>query len=187
MKKSCFFLTSIIILYSFKEIQNEEKIIWNKSLALTWQNFKSKPDITSKLVALSTCKINTDVKVKDDSDSIEFTIKSYFLSYDSWVKATEKNDYLLKHEQGHFDLNEVYARRIRQELMVTKFKLGTLPVVFREITTKFFKELNAMQLLYDSETVHSQDKSRQEEWDIKIYEQLKKLEQYSSSTIVVPY
>lgn len=187
MKKGLIFLSTIVILYSFIEKHNKEKIIWKRSQVLTWKDFASKPDNTSKKAALSSCKINANNKVKDDSDSIEFTVESCFVPDESWVKAIEKNDHLLKHEQGHFDLNEVYARKIRQELSVTKFKLGTLPVVFREIYTKHFKELNSMQDLYDSETAHSQLKNKQTEWELKIDALLKTLEQYSSSTIVVPY
>lgn len=187
MKKGFIFLSTIVILYSFIEKDNEEKIIWKRSQILTWKDFMSKPDNNSKLAAISTCRIIVNNKVKDDSESIEFTVESFFVPDESWVKIIEKNDHLLKHEQGHFDLNEVYARKIRQEISATKFKLGTLPVVLREIYTKHFKELNTIQDLYDLETAHSQLKNKQTEWDFKIDTLLKKLEQYSYSTIVVPY
>jgi len=187
MKNILIFLFGIASLYSFKTIQKEDKVIWKNSQALVWQNFKSQSDNGSKLSALSACKITTKNSVRDDTDSIEFIIESYFVSNESWVKSSEKNDYLLKHEQGHFDINEIYARRIREELKKIKFTLGNLNVVFKNIVAKHFKELNATQELYDSETSHSKDKKKQEGWNIKISNQLKELNSYSSSNIVVAY
>ncbi|OFY83920.1 MAG: hypothetical protein A3F72_07945 [Bacteroidetes bacterium RIFCSPLOWO2_12_FULL_35_15] len=187
MKNILILLTTIITLYSFKRLESEDKVAWKNSQTLTWQNFKAQADNASKLAALSTCKISTKNNVRDDSDSIEFIIESYFVSNESWVKSSEKNDYLLKHEQGHFDLNEIYARQIRKELTKTKFTLGTLNLVFKDIVKKYFNQLNAVQELYDSETKHSKDKKKQEEWNIKISTQLKELNLYSPSIIVVPY
>ena len=46
----------------------------------------------------------------------------------SWVDSTKKSAYLLSHEQYHFNITEYWVRKMRKDMLTTKF------------TTKNFKE-----------------------------------------------
>ncbi len=45
---------------------------------------------------------------------------AFFDRQRSWVKNEAKLDYVLRHEQGHFDIFEVYTRKIRKALSEKK-------------------------------------------------------------------
>ena len=71
------------------------------------------------------------------------------------------------HEQLHFDITEVYARKLRQELAKTKFSKNAKAEV-KEIYRNILKELNDFQNKYDSETNFSRDTVQQLIWNKKI-------------------
>ena len=94
-------------------------LIWNKSKLLTWENFKGTPDTFSKYAAVTNCNIETNFRAKKDTLFIRAV--SYMQSSLSWVKIKSKNANLLKHEQVHFDISELYIRKLRQTILSTKF------------------------------------------------------------------
>lgn len=60
------------------------------------------------------------------------------------------------HEEGHFDIGEIFARRLRKDLSAT---LRRTPVIsprrIDSIVHVHSKALDDMQKLYDNETNHS--------------------------------
>lgn len=187
MKKSIYILTVLFTsLITFSFVQNSETEIkeWSKQSKLSWQDFKGKPNNSGR-AAISDCRISS--KMKGKKDSVLFIVESYFSITDSWVKHSEENDFLLKHEQGHFDINEIFARKFRQALKEAKLNKGTLNSDFRDLQVKYFTLLNKEQVIYDNETKHSANKVKQLEWDKKIEAQLLELELFNSSKVIVPY
>lgn len=172
-------------LFSFIQDDNIETKEWSKENRLTWADFKGKPDLNSKRAAISDCRITSAMKGK--KDSILFTVESFINLNGSWVKENQKNDLILKHEQGHFDINEIFARKFRKALKEKKVNKGTINSEFRGMQSEYFNLLNKEQALYDSETDHSTNTEKQLEWDKKISSELKELEQYGSATITVAY
>ena len=79
-----------------------------------------------------------------------------------------KNDYILKHEQGHFDLAEAHARELHKELLEYKFNSATVSKDLNKIYEKVMKEHVAAQDAYDQQTNHSLDSANQKIWNGKI-------------------
>ncbi|MCD6494982.1 DUF922 domain-containing protein, partial [Candidatus Bipolaricaulota bacterium] len=82
---------------------------------------------------------------------------------------------VLMHEQRHFDLNEVYARKL--EILLTRPRVTGATT--DEVRTALRKEINAtasavldmtaqMQSLYDDETVHGTNAAMQASWAARI-------------------
>ncbi len=93
----------------------------------------------------------------------------------SWFIPGEVNAALLDHERRHFDLNEVYARRLRRELAGIRVSGKSADEVKRALSARINKTagtilsiLAGMQKLYDAETSHGTDLSAQSSWDVQI-------------------
>jgi len=93
----------------------------------------------------------------------------------SWAAAQGKSAGVLNHEQRHFDLNEVYARKLESALALPR-ATGTTTGAVR---TALKKEINAtaaavldmasqMQSRYDEETAHGTNAAVQAGWATKI-------------------
>ena len=104
----------------------------------------------------------------------------FFIKSKSWAKS-KNNDILLIHEQGHFDIAELFARKLRKAFAEYKFNYKT---VGKDIDNLFLlnkQERAKMDALYDKETKHSQDKQQQILWNKRIKTELNKLKKYASS------
>ena len=103
----------------------------------------------------------------------------------SWVKKSDKTDYLLKHEQTHFDIYEVNARKLREELQTKKLTPKNAQDVLNRLVDKY-QELNIKtQERYDSETEHSIKEAKQKKWNDKIAAELEELSAYKDASFKV--
>ena len=90
-----------------------------------------------------------------------------------------KTDYILAHEQGHFDITEIYARKLHKELLDYKFNRKTFRQDVNAIYDRVVKEKENFQFAYDGLTDHSRNKTVQEEWLQKIEQLLAETEPYA--------
>jgi|GEM_PF-960660 len=105
----------------------------------------------------------------------------------SWIAKPEDAGLLL-HEQGHFDITEIHARRTREKLNKQVVDgayqgVGATEIEARDkmlvILNRDFEvqlsEMRAEQALYDRETMHGRNAEVQTQWDRKFADQLAKL------------
>jgi predicted secreted Zn-dependent protease len=74
----------------------------------------------------------------------------------------------LLHEQGHFDITEVYARKLHAALHEYKFNSKTFKKDISDIYNNIVMQKEAVQQAYDDETSHSRNRRRQQQWLGKI-------------------
>lgn len=86
-----------------------------------------------------------------------------------------RNDLLLSHEQGHFDLAEIVARRITRRLRgleshgaTEEEARGNLLKSLGQAHEQGLEELAELQADYDRDTRHGVARRRQKEWNEKI-------------------
>ena len=91
-----------------------------------------------------------------------------------------KTDYILSHEQGHFDIAEIYARKLNKALKQYSFNVKTSPKEVPAMYQQIMKEEGQLQNQYDSETDFSRDKPQQAIWLEKIQRELDKLKEYAT-------
>jgi predicted secreted Zn-dependent protease len=100
-----------------------------------------------------------------------------FYKNTSWVISDKKSDYILNHEQLHFDLAEVYSRKYRKALQAAKLELGNMQqaeTIFNRVYSDFVKR----QERYDNETEHGINTVKQGEWNAIIEIELAKYDLY---------
>jgi predicted secreted Zn-dependent protease len=153
-------------------------IAWSKPRLLTWADFQGTPLRSSANAALSQVSILPHAEAT--GETIEYEVKAMFNPTQSWIKVDKKTSYLLKHEQGHFDIGELFARKMRKELVLHTFTQATFATDYKEITGKINTAFQKFTNDYDAETQHSLIKEKQEEWNARIAKEMKELEMYST-------
>lgn len=158
-------------------ISESNDIEWNLDRKLKWDDFKADPPLLSVTKASASANCGFDVSAATDSKKglTEVTIKNIFYGNKSWVREDKKHRLdLLVHEQGHFDLCEVYARLLRKRVVDSNYKLD-VDTAIQEV----FDAFRARQKMYDLETDHSIKKDVQLKWLKTIAHELVELENYS--------
>ncbi len=178
-------LTCFVLLSSFIALQpNEDIIEWKKDYKLTWDDFKGEPDLSKgNTIAMSAVSIKKYKFTFNKKIGIS-RVNALFNCKNSWSK-TKKNEELLNHEQGHFDITEIYARKLRKKLNNKRFKRNTFSQEIDDIYNTVYKEAVEYQNLYDRETDHHKNREKQKEWDIKIAKELQELDKYSNPEITI--
>ena len=159
----------------------QSSIPWSPGVQLSWGDFQGTPN--SSFWSFTSYEINYKYKW-DGAGNLSYEISCGFLPAKSW-KRTEKNlsMALLKHEQKHFDIAEVFARKLKQEFSNYAFSHKHSANTDADLNTIFHRILNenyALQDQYDSETNHSILAAKQEEWNLRITNLLNALSQYES-------
>lgn len=151
-----------------------EEIAWKASRRLTWNDFRAKADDNDPLHALTAT--NIDMKAKCENGELKVKVESVFEAHNSWSK-NKKSDRLLFHEQLHFDITEIYARRLRKELSTLKGACDN-PDKINEVTDRIFEEWKHQEDVYDKETDHGLDQEKMKIWTDKISAELKSLDKF---------
>ncbi len=93
----------------------------------------------------------------------------------SWVYPRARTPEVLRHEQGHLDIAEVYRRLLLETLRGLRVEgrtpgeaVSLLGERAREIFREVKERMDRTQSLYDSATAHGKDPSAQGEWERKI-------------------
>ena len=169
--------TWFLLLFSAAEpvISTSENISWKSSRRLTWDDFKAQADAKDPLHALTAT--NIDMKAKCDDGELKVKVESTFATKESWSK-NKKSERLLFHEQLHFDITEIYARRLYKELTNLKNACDN-PAQLNKITDRVFEEWKAQEDLYDKETNHGLNQDAMKIWAEKVSSELKSLEAYA--------
>jgi hypothetical protein len=174
------FLSILIILFlsSFKK---ETATIreWTR-YTLDFADFKASADKKSNLDAYTDCGIKYEMYVEDDSAYIR--VVAVLNRHKSWIKA--KTPEVLQHEQGHFNICERSVRMFRKKIQDNAGQLS-LKNIDSEMT-KMLAQASESNQLNQNMYEHSLDDQRvQSYWDKLIEGDIDKLENYSSSLIII--
>lgn len=148
--------------------ENEEFIPWTVERLLTWNDFKSPPRQGTDAVASTSTTLGLNYILKNGR--LEYEITCNFSKKRSW--GLVKTDYILAHEQAHFDITELFARKLHQQLQAYTPNRKTFQKDINTIYENVVKAKEAFQRLYDAETDHSRKRVHQEEWLVRIDDML---------------
>jgi hypothetical protein len=190
MKKHLFPAAALIfcaLLMSFIYFpKDDSRLPWEPSVKLTWEDFQGAPDESSTNKAMSHSTVTYDYKAQKEVIQVEAT--AVFDRKSSWVSPAKnaKSPGLLKHEQLHFDMTELMARRIRKEISVYISKdIPSTQAYIDQVHAKYQAELDAQNQLYDTETNHGVTESKQKKWETKINAELKKLDAFAVTKVEI--
>ena len=151
---------------------------WSATRRLSWTDFQGIAPARGDESALTAYSLFHGATCT--GKAFEFRVVAAFLPRQSWVRPAvlanpATSSRTLRHEQTHFDLSEVHARRMRryfaelfEPCMKTAEELGAL-------AQRFVREEAAAQRRYDEETNHGRVARKQTEWDTEVGRQLASL------------
>ncbi len=134
--------------------------VWDKAYPLTWDHFKNIDYHQEK--GRWGAYIRTDLAVS--SRNGVWSCFAYMMPEGSWCGPASKTDRGLRHESIHFDITEVYARKLRALILQN---WGDDAKISR-LVSETRKELSAAQGAYDNDTHHSLDREKQVLWEDRI-------------------
>lgn len=154
-----------------RTVHEDDRIEWSASRKLTWEDFTGIPDPLSPNAALTSSAIN--IEYGYDKNGLKHSIRCRFNKSKSWVKI--KNDYILNHEQRHFDIAEVHARKLHKEIKAYRFNSRTVDADINAIYAGVIQAHMETQQQYDLQTHHSLDSAQQGDWDRRVDAMLQSL------------
>ena len=178
-----YFITITLLLFSAsKETSSEStdsnRIAWDKSYQIDWNDFDGKAINSSSLDAYTMLGISLEV-IGQKNGKVEMGVFGYFEKNKSWVKSGEKTGHLLSHERKHFDLCEVYRRKLIKKMESKKsYDYDSFSDDIGKMFNKNFEAYTKEQERYDHETNHSQKKETQIKWNKFITKELLRLKKY---------
>lgn len=161
--------------------QDADKITWNNTRLLKWEDFKASPKQHLSYKANTNSGLSFSWNSIESSSGIRLTyeVGSNFYPNRSWVKEIEEVDYLLAHEQLHFDITELHARKLRKALSI--YEPGRkMKKELNDIYSEIEQQRRQMQNQFDKETNHSINKEAEYKWRQFVEKELNKLSEYSS-------
>lgn len=154
---------------------SSDTIYYTPPQKLVWDDFRGKPvpNHFGGAVTASGFSFTADTKYDGDDITINFYVSAFFTKHDSWRKPGINSPYHLEHEQKHFDITYINARKFVAELRKARFTKRNIKTLPGEIFNKAYDDNTAMQQQYDRETNHSINNTAQEQWNKKIDAMLK--------------
>ena len=164
---------------------SSDELKWEEGKLLTWKDFKGKANSQSTLHAYTRVGMKTDF-IAAKGEEAELEVRGYFIKSQSWVQPDQKTVGLLAHEQLHFDICELYRRKLKKELSeFSNFSYDNFSKEANRIFNEVFQKFMDEQKRYDSETHHSKLKEKQADWNIYVKKEIKKLDQYAGQKLLV--
>ena len=151
-------------------------IHWQNEQQLDWSDFEGRASRSeaADVVALTASGIGYSYVCENGLLEIDF--EAIFQKDKSWVKPAGKNDYCLKHEQLHFDITELFARKARKAF-VGKYNCNKTRELEHDVN-QLLEDWQAYQVKYDKETDHSNIASKQQDWNVLVNKELEALKYF---------
>jgi hypothetical protein len=144
----------------------------NNKLAI--EDFKGKPVENSAAVAITSSGVSFKAGFKSSGSkaTLIITVSCNFDKNLSWMKEHGKNEYILRHEQHHFDIAYLSTLAFIQKLKQADFTIDNYQDKLKKIYPVIMQDMEQLQHQYDTETHNGQLKEEQLAWNNKIDEQL---------------
>ena len=148
---------------------------WSAGRRLAWSDFQGSPPSEGSEGAKISYTLYSGWKCK--GAAFEFRMIAGFRPRQSWVKAVVLNDSMqrrtvLGHEQTHFDLAEVHARRMQRAFGDLARPCARTDAELSALAQRLTQEEKAEQRRYDEETNHGLLADQQAAWSRDVAQRL---------------
>ena len=171
-------LLSVALPPAYAQTTPSGTLHWSASRPLVLADFQGRPRPGEPHAALTSATVVAQVACK--SNKFTGSVQAAFDPTRSWVRdPAAVTPRLLHHEQLHFDIAEVYARRLRQKLATMQLPCAQLGPVFERVSNGVYAEWEKAEDRYDVDTNHGLIPAQQQAWDELVRKQLTELEAYA--------
>ncbi len=171
---------------NFTSIQDDnasDTLIWQPETKLHWDDFLAEAPSRNSFAAFTYTLINMEYSATITEGKVipSFKIYAAFNRRRSWVKNQKeaRTPEILAHEQAHFDISEITARRLRKALLTETYSRKSLEQKINSIYQVTVQAGDEMQALYDQESDHGLNKAQQLKWSNRVKNELSELANYA--------
>ncbi|MBC7553688.1 MAG: DUF922 domain-containing protein [Taibaiella sp.] len=137
---------------------------WSETRQLSWNDFKGAVAPASQhSAAASHCGMSITAQPGKENKP-EIIVTNSFYSSKSWVQPDGRFPEVLVHEQGHFDLCEIYTRKLREKLSSVSEYNADLKNIIETLYSQVDDEYQKSQRAYEEDTQHGTDAGEQKKW-----------------------
>ncbi|MFD2601479.1 hypothetical protein [Flavobacterium suzhouense] len=152
----------------------DDKILWSSTKRLKWDDFKGMANDTLDTHVAQTQGSIEIVRTEIYKNIPKITLHCYFIKSLSWTKVDDIET--LNHEQLHFDIYELFTRKIRKAFNELNRKNISDINEYQKVYNLYIEKCNAFNELYDHEVYFNEKKQLM--WNLKIEQELKKLKDF---------
>lgn len=153
---------------------------WHEHDKLSWDDFKGPVTASNDESAAATCcaiGFKTTAPVNGGKPGLE--VYNTFYVTKSWVRPDAQMQSILDHEQGHFDLCELYTRMLRQRMAGVDLAKPGVKQELMQVYADVSKEYESRQQAYEQETAHGTIITEQKRWQANIAAELEVLKPHA--------
>ena len=160
-----FLITLILCFFLIPSDGELTKMQWNENRQLTWEDFQGVPNRGDDFVASTNSGISFSFSynVRGGKMTMDYEVLCNFYPELSWYKPDKVSPYILKHEQTHFDISELFARKLRKVMAETEFSNDPKEKI-NALYSDIERLRQEMQDSYDLESDHSKNKEAELQW-----------------------
>lgn len=143
---------------------------------LTWADFRCPPPGDQPTIAARTFT-QLSMQTTEEGGKYHFCVVAYVLADSSFVRL--RDDKTLRHEQTHFTITSIEARKCDAALAPLQGGDSTTLVAAAAFYAHYFDEASRRQDQFDLATNHSLDLVEEKTWEDKISRELRSFETLS--------
>jgi hypothetical protein len=156
----------------------EREVVWYPARRLTWKDFKGEPrdvypsaaEIKSGIFVEPVIKLGLPAKVLPQ-------VRAVMDTRFSWVKAEYRTEAILAHEQLHFDIAELFARKLRKQYREQIQSVASWQNLGQKLYDDLMEEFVRYQDRYDRDVYA--DPRKQADWNQRVKEELDEMSAYA--------
>ena len=154
-------------------------IEWGSNVKLKYSDFQADKK-RSPGFAVATTASAFGYRINDTGGEISGSVFVVFYCNKSWWNRDYLLEEVLEHEQLHFDICELYGRKLYKEIIALR-KSNRLSIKnINKVYSKLDKQYSNYQDKYDEDTDHSTNVDQQRLWNKKVKKQLAAMSRYSN-------
>lgn len=171
----------VYLIPNAKEYENE--VIWHQNRKLDISDFKGSVEKRPFTAATFSSFRYTLEARPFITNKYTLNVETFFDCKSSYFKHTKLDSFVLIHEQLHFDISELYARKFVERIENEALDLNQFLAKREQILAEIGRELYLKHDEYDSEVYV--DRTKQWFWNDNIKHELDKYQKYSSKILTV--
>jgi hypothetical protein len=153
---------------------SEQTFQWSAARPLTWDDFigPKRQGAGDRIAAETSCGIAIETNLVTTNGKAKVYVFNTFEKGTSWVLPGSTNPEVLQHEQCHWDICELYTRRMQARFDNANITGATLNQQVNRIYDEVTREYTERQEEYEQDTQHGTIPDRQDYWTRMIAQEL---------------
>lgn len=149
------------------DMNTKEVIYYSKNKPLQWPDFKGTPPPPSLVAAITASGFGykADMKSINGKGQINVAVYCYFSKGKSWVRPNKMTNYILTHEQHHFDATYLAAKMFIDKVKTLSLDGDNFNDALKSLYRQCCDTMNKLQQDYDGQTMNGQIEAQQLKWN----------------------